>query len=59
MTADIGETKAEIARLKLELEEAERALPAHSVRPGQMMRVMELEEKLAKAEKRLKELENA
>ena len=59
MDGQHADVKAEIDKLKLELEEAEKALPAHSVRPGQMMRVLELEEKLEAAEKRIEELGKA
>ena len=59
MSENISKLKEKIDKLKLELEEAEKALPAHSARPGQVMRVMEAEEKLAEAEGRLKKLESA
>jgi phosphoribosylanthranilate isomerase len=43
-----------LQRLKLELQDREAALPAHSVRPHQILAIEELEEKIALAEKQLK-----
>ena len=42
-----------IKQLEASLAEAEAALPAHTIRPHQMQRVMELEEALEKAQKAL------
>lgn len=40
-------------KLRRELAEAEAALPAHSIRPHQLQRVEEAEERLAEVQKRL------
>lgn len=45
-------------RLAAELAEAEAALPAHTVRPTQLQRVLEAEERLAEVESRIKDLED-
>ncbi len=45
-----------IKKLTADLAEAEAALPAHTIRPQQMQRVMQLEEELAEAEEHYKEL---
>jgi len=50
---ELEEKRRELAR---QLAEAEAALPAHSVRPQQMQRVLELEEALSAVEDELKEL---
>lgn len=47
---------AESELLAAELAEAEAALPAHSVRPWQMERVLELEERLDRVRRELAEL---
>jgi hypothetical protein len=44
-------------RLARDLAEAEAALPAHSIRPHQLQRVEELEERLTEVEKMLAELD--
>ncbi|MGD8562798.1 MAG: hypothetical protein PVG03_09690 [Desulfarculaceae bacterium] len=43
--------------LARELAEAEAALPAHSIRPHQLQRVEDLEERLEEVEKMLAELD--
>jgi uncharacterized protein involved in exopolysaccharide biosynthesis len=52
--------RAELEKLRQELAqdlaEAQAALPAHSIRPWQMQRVMDLEERLAEVKAQLKEL---
>ncbi len=40
-------------KLRRELAEAEAALPAHSIRPHQLQRVEEAEDRLAEVQKRL------
>ena len=47
------EILAEIKRLQSELDEAEAALPAHSVKPRQMQRVLDLEEEISRLEEQL------
>ena len=51
----VEELKSEIEELKQELEERKAALPAHSVRPSQMMEIEELEDKI---KAKTKEIEN-
>ena len=46
----------ELARLKNELRERERSLPAHSIRPHQLLVLEELEEKIQILEKEMKTL---
>ena len=45
----------EIRRLKERLREREAALPAHSVRPHQILEIEELEERIATLEEKLDE----
>jgi len=52
------ELKQEIQRLRKAIEEAEASLPAHSVRPHQLMRIEELEEELSRIQKKLDLLES-
>ena len=52
----IERLKKEIEELKDMLKDREAALPAHSVRPHQIMIIEELEAKIAYKEKRLREL---
>jgi hypothetical protein len=49
--AELETLKQELAR---DLAEAQAALPAHSIRPWQMQRVMDLEERLAEVRTQLK-----
>jgi phosphoribosylanthranilate isomerase len=48
------ELEGELQMLRLELQDREAALPAHSVRPHQILAIEELEEKIALQEKRLR-----
>ena len=48
--------KKEIEELKEVLKDREAALPAHSVRPHQIMIIEELEEKITAKEKELQDL---
>ncbi len=52
----MGETREKLDSLKRELREREAALPAHSVKPHQIMAIEALEEEIALAEKELKSL---
>ena len=45
------EVEGEIRRLREELADAKAALPAHTVRPNQWMRIEELEERIAELER--------
>jgi ribosomal protein L29 len=52
----IEQLKKELQELKDLLHEREAALPAHSVKPHQILIIEELEEKIAEKEKELFEL---
>ncbi len=45
--------EAELARLKEELEQLEKALPAHGLKPAHLLRIEELEERIAQLEREL------
>lgn len=49
----------EIRRLKTELADREAALPAHSVRPHQLMAIEELEEEISRKQEALIALETS
>ena len=51
--------KEKISRLKKELEERKSSLPAHSLRPHQLLEIEELEQEIAKLEERLNQLKKA
>ncbi len=42
--------REELARLRQDLEERRQSLPAHSVRPHQLLRIEELEDRIAELE---------
>jgi hypothetical protein len=46
--------EGEIEALRAELREREKALPAHSIRPHQLLAIEELEEKIRSLEQKLK-----
>jgi len=48
----------EIEILKIELQEREKSLPAHSIRPHQLLAVEDLEEKIRTLQERVKQLES-
>lgn len=50
------ELRRKLTGLKAELQDREAALPAHSVRPHQIMIIEELEEEISRAEKELEDL---
>lgn len=52
----INNLKEKIKQLKIELQEKEKALPAHSVTPYQMRVILELEEKIIELEKELDQM---
>ena len=52
---DLSELLAKREEAARELAEAEAALPAHSIRPQQMLRVEEAEERLAEIERLIQE----
>jgi len=49
----------EIEVLKAELQDREKSLPAHSIRPHQLLAIEELEEKIRILQERVKQLESA
>jgi hypothetical protein len=49
----------EIEILKIELQEREKSLPAHSIRPHQLLAIEELEEKIRILQERVQQLESA
>ena len=51
--------KEKISRLKKELEERKSSLPAHSLRPHQLLEIEELEEEISELEERLNQLKKA
>jgi chromosome segregation ATPase len=53
------ELAAELEGLRADLQDREEALPAHSVRPHQIMVIEELEEKIADLEKDMKRYDMA
>jgi uncharacterized small protein (DUF1192 family) len=55
----IQQIQEDISRLKAELAEREAALPAHSIRPHQLMVIEDLEEEISKKKEALKALEAA
>jgi ribosomal protein L29 len=57
LTKSIEELQEDISRLKAELAEREAALPAHSVRPHQLMTIEELEEEISMKEEVLNAME--
>jgi hypothetical protein len=48
----------EIEILTVELQEREKSLPAHSIRPHQLLAIEDLEEKIRMAQQRVKQLES-
>ena len=58
MQETVQQLKEDISELKSELAEREAALPAHSVRPHQLMAIEELEEEIAMKEEVLKVIES-
>lgn len=56
MKETIQELQEDIKQLKAELAEREAALPAHSVRPYQLMAIEDLEEEISMKEEVLKAL---
>jgi hypothetical protein len=57
MGSDLEALHAELARLQAELQDREAALPAHSVRPSQIMAIEELEEKIKDLKARIAKAE--
>lgn len=54
----MNELVNEIDRLKDELKQREAQLPAHSIRPHQILAIEELEEKIKQKKEQLRSLEN-
>jgi hypothetical protein len=53
MDPKINQLQQEINKLKLDKADREAALPAHSIRPHQLLIIEELEEKIERKEKEL------
>jgi hypothetical protein len=49
-----GDLAKEIEALKEELKDREEALPAHTIRPHQLLAIEELEEKIRRLEEKLR-----
>ena len=58
-TVELNKLHQEIDILKDELQEREKSLPAHSIRPHQLIAIEELEEKIGKLQERVKQLESS
>ena len=56
MDARIAQLKKEIEKLKEDKSDREKALPAHSIRPNQLLVIEELEEEIDRKEKELETL---
>jgi hypothetical protein len=56
MAFDENELKEEIKKLEEALNDREKALPAHSIRPNQLLIIEELEEAIEKKKKELEDL---
>ena len=56
MAVNENELLDEIKRLEEALEDREKALPAHSIRPNQLLVIEELEEAISKKKKELEDL---
>jgi hypothetical protein len=59
MDSRIARLKIEIERLKEDKADREKALPAHSIRPNQLLVIEELEEEIDRKEKELEGLTRA
>jgi chromosome segregation ATPase len=55
---EVKKLLGEIEILKDELQEREKSLPAHSIRPHQLIAIEELEEKIRTLQERVKQLES-
>jgi hypothetical protein len=56
MDTEIDQLQEEIKRLQLEKADREAALPAHSIRPHQLLVIEDLEEEIARRKKELETL---
>ena len=56
MNQEIRRLEEEINKLRLEKEEREAALPAHSIRPHQLLAIEELENEISSKEEQLRSL---
>jgi hypothetical protein len=56
MDSRIAQLKIEIERLKEDKADREKALPAHSIRPNQLLVIEELEEEIDRKQKELEGL---
>jgi polyhydroxyalkanoate synthesis regulator phasin len=56
--AEVKKLRGEIEILKSELQDREKSLPAHSIRPHQLLAIEDLEEKIHALQERVKQLES-
>jgi hypothetical protein len=56
MEPNIAQLREEIEKLKLDKADREAALPAHSIRPHQLLVIEELEEEIERKQKELETL---
>jgi polyhydroxyalkanoate synthesis regulator phasin len=56
--AEVKKLRGEIEILKIELQDREKSLPAHSIRPHQLLAIEDLEEKIHALQERVKQLES-
>ncbi len=56
MASEIEELKARIAKIEADIEDAKKRIPAHSVRPQQIMEIERMEDELAEMRNRLAQL---
>ena len=55
---EVKKLLGEIETLKVELQEREKSLPAHSIRPHQLLAIEELEDRIHTLEERVQQLES-
>jgi chromosome segregation ATPase len=55
---EVKKLLGEIEILKIELQEREKSLPAHSIRPHQLLAIEDLEEKIRILQEKVKQLES-
>lgn len=55
MSEDNEKLKIELSRLYTELEDLKKVLPAHTIRPHQLIAIEDIEDKIMEIKKKLKE----
>jgi len=56
--SEINELRKELAKVEGDLVDRRKTMPAHSVRPSQLMELEELEDRAEQLKRRIKELES-